>query len=62
MAPGSKKVLNHKTGKLQECNEELCPFASNGVNRAPYAAAGGYAGAVSARYIYVTSKVNSFVE
>ncbi len=46
--PGTTKVLNRETMKLEECNEELCPYAVNGVNHAPYAAFGGWSGAINA--------------
>lgn len=45
--PGSREVLNPETGKLEECNAELCPYATDGVNHAPYAAFGGWAGAIN---------------
>lgn len=47
--PGSRKVLNPATGELQQCDSELCPHATDGVNHAPYAAFGGWAGAVNAK-------------
>lgn len=51
--PGSEYVLNRKTGKLERCTQELCPYARyyddlGLVNSAPYAANGGWCGAVSA--------------
>lgn len=53
MTPGSTKVLDRKSGKLVECNRERCPYAFyyedlGLVNHAPYAAFGGWSGAVSA--------------
>lgn len=54
--PGSSRVLNRATMKLENCTPELCPFASRHVdldgnelwvNFAPYAAYGGWSGAVS---------------
>jgi multiple sugar transport system substrate-binding protein len=46
--PGSTEVLNRETGELEECNEELCPYAVNGVNHAPFAAFGGWSGGINA--------------
>jgi multiple sugar transport system substrate-binding protein len=48
ITPGSRQVLDRATGELVDCNEETCPFAIDGVNYAPYAAFGGWAGAVNA--------------
>ncbi len=45
--PGSKSVLDRKTGKLAVCTAELCPYAENGVNHAPFAAFGGWSGAIN---------------
>ncbi|MEH6728494.1 MAG: extracellular solute-binding protein, partial [Hyphomicrobiales bacterium] len=47
--PGSRNVLNPATGELQQCDADLCPHATDGVNHAPYAAFGGWAGAVNAK-------------
>ena len=51
--PGSDVVLDRSTGKLVRCTEELCPYAKyyddiGLVNSAPYAANGGWCGAISA--------------
>lgn len=46
--PGSTEVLDWKTGKLVPCTKFTCPFAINGVNHAPFAAAIGWAGAINA--------------
>jgi multiple sugar transport system substrate-binding protein len=46
--PGSKKILDRATGKLVDCTSANCPNAINGVNHAPYAAFGGWAGAINA--------------
>ena len=46
--PGSTQVLNRATGELEDCNDELCPYAVNGVNHAPFAAYGGWSGGVNA--------------
>jgi multiple sugar transport system substrate-binding protein len=46
--PGSKQVLDRKTGKLVDCTKDLCPYAIDGVNHSPFAAFGGWSGAVNA--------------
>ncbi len=46
--PGSTEVLNVETGKLEACEASNCPHAVDGVNFAPFAAFGGWTGAVSA--------------
>jgi multiple sugar transport system substrate-binding protein len=46
--PGSKRVLDRSTGQLADCNATLCPYATNGVNHSPYAAFGGWSGAINA--------------
>lgn len=48
MLPGSKQVLDHDSGKLVDCNATTCPYAINGVNRAPFAAFGGWSGGINA--------------
>lgn len=54
--PGSSRVLDRATGRLVDCTPERCPFATRHtdankkeiwVNQAPYAAFGGFSGAVS---------------
>jgi multiple sugar transport system substrate-binding protein len=45
--PGSKQVLDRSTGKLAPCTAELCPHAIDGVNHAPFAAFGGWSGAIN---------------
>jgi multiple sugar transport system substrate-binding protein len=45
--PGSRQVLNRATGKLVPCNKRTCPYAINGVNHAPFAAYGGWSGAIN---------------
>ncbi len=47
ITPGSRQVLDRETGALVDCNEETCPYAIDGVNYAPYASFGGWAGAVN---------------
>jgi multiple sugar transport system substrate-binding protein len=46
--PGSTKVLDRASGKLVACDATTCPYAVDGVNHAPYASFGGWAGAVNA--------------
>jgi multiple sugar transport system substrate-binding protein len=45
--PGYKEVLDRSTGKLVPCDATTCPNAVNGVNHAPFAAFGGWGGAVN---------------
>jgi multiple sugar transport system substrate-binding protein len=46
--PGSKKVLDRASGQLVDCDATRCPHAIDGVNHAPYAAYGGWSGAINA--------------
>lgn len=46
--PGSTEVLDRATGELVACDQTTCPYAIDGVNYAPFAAFGGWGGAVSA--------------
>jgi multiple sugar transport system substrate-binding protein len=46
--PGSSQVLDRDTGKLVDCNAERCPYATDGINHAPFAAFGGWSGAINA--------------
>ena len=46
--PGSREVLDWDTGKLVACDATTCPYAQDGVNHAPFASFGGWAGAVNA--------------
>jgi multiple sugar transport system substrate-binding protein len=46
--PGTRRVLDRKTGKLVACDRTTCPHAVNGVNHAPYAAFGGWSGGINA--------------
>jgi multiple sugar transport system substrate-binding protein len=48
ITPGSTQVLDRATGKLVDCDATTCPNAVDGVNYAPYASFGGWAGAVNA--------------
>jgi multiple sugar transport system substrate-binding protein len=45
--PGSSKVLDRASGKLVDCTAEICPHAIDGVNHAPFAAFGGWSGAIN---------------
>ncbi len=47
MLPGSKKVLDRESGKLVACDAGTCPHAIDGVNRAPFAAFGGWSGGIN---------------
>ena len=47
--PGTSKVLDTATGKLAECNADLCPHAVDGINYSPFAAFGGWAGAINTK-------------
>jgi multiple sugar transport system substrate-binding protein len=46
--PGSRRVLDRATGQLTDCNATTCPRAVGGVNHAPFAAFGGWSGAINA--------------
>jgi multiple sugar transport system substrate-binding protein len=46
--PGSSKVLDRSSGKLVDCTKETCPYAVDGINHAPFAAFGGWSGAINA--------------
>lgn len=46
--PGSSKVLDRTSGKLVDCDATTCPYAVNGVNHSPFAAFGGWSGAINA--------------
>ena len=48
ITPGSTEVLDWETGELGPCDETTCPYAIDGVNHAPFASFGGWAGAVNA--------------
>ncbi len=48
MLPGSTEVLDRATGELVPCDDATCPYAINGVNRAPFAAFGGWSGGINA--------------
>ena len=48
-AVGSKEVLDRATGKLVPVTKETAPHSIDGINYAPFAAFGGWAGAVNKR-------------
>jgi multiple sugar transport system substrate-binding protein len=48
ITPGTREVVDWETGELVPCDEATCPFAVDGVNFAPFASFGGWAGGVSA--------------
>jgi multiple sugar transport system substrate-binding protein len=49
ITPGAKQVLDRATGKLVDCSATTCPNAVDGVNHAPFAAYGGWSGAINAK-------------
>jgi multiple sugar transport system substrate-binding protein len=48
-AVGWKEVLNRETGKLEPVTKENAPNSVDGINYAPFAAFGGWAGAINAK-------------
>jgi len=48
-AVGSKEVLDRATGKLVPVTKENAPYSVDGINYAPFAAFGGWAGAINAK-------------
>jgi len=46
--PGTTRVWNRKTNKLEDCNATLCPHAIDGVNHAPFGAFGGWSAGINA--------------
>jgi multiple sugar transport system substrate-binding protein len=48
-AVGWKEVLDRATGKLVPVTKENAPYAIDGINYAPFAAFGGWAGAINAK-------------
>ncbi|GFP25274.1 multiple sugar transport system substrate-binding protein, partial [Candidatus Hakubella thermalkaliphila] len=46
--PGTTRVLDRATGKLVDVDETTAPYAVDGVNHAPFAAFGGWSGAINA--------------
>ncbi len=47
--PGTSEVLDTATGKLVKCDANTCPNAIDGINFAPFAAFGGWSGAINAK-------------
>jgi multiple sugar transport system substrate-binding protein len=45
--PGSTRVLDRSSGTLVNCDSKTCPYAINGVNHSPFAAFGGWSGAIN---------------
>lgn len=45
--PGTSRVLDTATGKLVDCDANRCPHAIDGINYAPFAAFGGWSGAIN---------------
>ncbi|MFK7856843.1 MAG: ABC transporter substrate-binding protein [Granulosicoccus sp.] len=45
--PGTSRVLDRETGKLVDCTPEICPNAVDGINISPFAAFGGWSGAIN---------------
>ena len=48
-ALGTKEVLDRATGKLVPVTKENAPYSIDGINYAPFAAFGGWAGAINAK-------------
>jgi multiple sugar transport system substrate-binding protein len=48
-ALGSKEVLDRATGKLVPVTKENAPYSVDGINYAPFAAFGGWAGGINAK-------------
>lgn len=48
ITPGTREVVDWATGELVACDANTCPHAIDGVNFAPFASFGGWAGGVSA--------------
>ena len=46
--PGSAQVLDPETGAMVDCDADTCPHAVDGINFAPFAAFGGWSGAINA--------------
>ena len=54
--PGSPEVLDRATGELVACDDATCPHHVDGVNHAPFAAFGGWSGAINAAADEATQK------
>lgn len=74
MTPGTTQVVDRSTGQLVACDATTCPNAIDGVNHAPFAAFGGWSGAINAAskpdvqkaafafFTYVSAPQNSSVD
>jgi multiple sugar transport system substrate-binding protein len=50
ITPGAKQILDRSTMKLVPCDQTTCPnMGTDGVNHAPFAAYGGWSGAINAK-------------
>ena len=49
LLPGSPEVVDRATGKFVPCDADTCPYAVDGLNRAPYAAFGGWGGGINVK-------------
>jgi len=54
--PGSREVLDQATGTLVACDDTTCPHHVDGVNHAPFAAFGGWSGAINVASDEATQK------
>ncbi len=74
ITPGTTQVVDRSSGQLVACSATTCPNATDGVNHAPFAAFGGWSGAINAAakpdvqkaafafFSYVSSPQNSSVD
>ncbi|MEZ4629398.1 MAG: extracellular solute-binding protein [Deinococcales bacterium] len=46
--PGSTEVYDRASGEMVTCDDSTCPYHIGGVNHAPFAAFGGWSGAINA--------------
>ncbi len=47
--PGTSRVLDEASGKLVDCTSDRCPHMTDGINYAPFAAFGGWSGAINTK-------------
>ncbi len=47
ITPGTNQVVDRSSGQLVACSATTCPNATDGVNHAPFAAFGGWSGAIN---------------
>ncbi len=45
--PGTPIVYDSESGSFEPCNPDLCPYAIDGINYSPFAAFGGWVGAIN---------------